>query len=157
MDQSIAYYTGRFVGIPLLIALAVFIVRRIKTSTFDHLFDVVERKEKVLFFSIITAYFLTFATLSVLRYLSLHSTLLDLGIYDNKIWRIARFGEFSYCIDGHLRPIIILFAPLYMLLASPVVILVIQTAMITLGESVSPVARIALLPIIGKTTKGMPM
>ena len=133
MDKPITFYLGEFVIIPFLLAIVIWIIYRQKERQFHHLFDYLERKGQILFFSVIFGYFFVFELLSILRYLSLHSTLLDLGIYDNKVWRIARFGEFSYSIDGHLRAIIILFAPLYLIVSSPVVLLTIQTLMLTLG------------------------
>ena len=82
---------------------------------------------------VVLAYFVVFSALSVLRYLSLHSTLFDLGIYDNRVWRIAHLGELAYAVNGHFCPILVLLAPLYWMVNSPVVLLVVQTGAIAFG------------------------
>ncbi len=133
MDKSVTFYLVVFVFIPFLLALVTFIVCGQKRNYFDYLFDTLEKKGWILFITITLGYFLIFELLSILRYLSLHTTLLDLGLYDNKVFRIARFGELSCSIDGHLRATIILFAPLYLIVSSPIVLLTIQTFMLTLG------------------------
>ncbi|MCK5186970.1 MAG: hypothetical protein KAR43_07510, partial [Deltaproteobacteria bacterium] len=84
MDKSTTFYLGEFVAIPFLLAIVILIVYRQKGSQFAHLFDYLEKKWQIIFLSIIIGYFFVFELLSILRYLSLHSTLLDLGIYDNK-------------------------------------------------------------------------
>lgn len=76
------------------------------------------------------AYFAIFSVLAVLRYLSLHSTVLDLAVYDNGVWRIAYLGEVGTTAIGHLSPILVLFAPLYWIVDSPVGLLVAQAAAI---------------------------
>ena len=133
MDKSITFYLVEFVVIPSLLVMLIYIVYGRKERQFHSIFEYIEGKSGNLFLSIIIGYSFILELLSLLRYLSLHSTLLDLGIYDNRVWRIAQYGEFNYSVDGHLRPIIILFAPLYFIVSSPVVILTIQTFMLTLG------------------------
>ncbi|MCK5118668.1 MAG: DUF2079 domain-containing protein, partial [Candidatus Latescibacteria bacterium] len=82
---------------------------------------------------VVLGYFVVFSALSVLRYLSLHSTFFDLGIYDNRVWRIACLGELEYAVNLHFCPILVLFAPLYWVVNSPVALLVVQTGAIAFG------------------------
>jgi uncharacterized membrane protein len=133
MDKPVTFYLIVFVLVPFLIALATYIACGHKRNYCDWIFDILERKGWKLFITITLCYFFLFELLSILRYLSLHTTLLDLGLYDNKVWRIAHYGQLSASIDGHLRPIIILFAPLYLIVSSPMILLTIQTFMLTLG------------------------
>ena len=82
------------------------------------------------------AFLVYLSTLAVLRYTSLHTTVFDMGTYDNKIWRIsvapltAIPSEVSL---GHFQPILIFHALIYKILASPVIIQFLQAAAVISG------------------------
>src|SRR3990167_8103915 len=88
-------------------------------------------------------YFLLFSYLSITKHLSLHSTYLDLGLESQIVWNTSqgRFLETSFGPQGslisalsfHVSPISALLSPLYWIWADPIVLLLLQTFVLSLG------------------------
>jgi len=74
-----------------------------------------------------------FGTMSILRYLSFHSGVLDFGVFDHAVWNIAKEGNFRYLAFGHFEPILIVYALFYKLYSSGMILLIAQTAVIALS------------------------
>lgn len=70
--------------------------------------------------------------MSVLRYLSFNTYFFDLGIFDHTVYQILK-GNFAPVFWGHFMPVLLFFAPIYMIVPSAVVLLVVQTLIISLG------------------------
>ncbi|WP_347275135.1 DUF2079 domain-containing protein [Candidatus Kuenenia sp.] len=83
---------------------------------------------------ITTTYTVIFGSLSCLRYISLHSTIADLGFYENRIWQIAHNGKFEYLINGHFSPILLIHALIYKVIPSTITLLILQTVTIALAS-----------------------
>ncbi len=87
------------------------------------------------FFWIVTgAYLCIFGSMSCLRYISLHSTIADLGFYENRIWQIAHNYRFEHLINGHFSPILFIHAIIYRFIPSTLTLLILQTVTITLAS-----------------------
>ena len=87
-------------------------------------------------FAVSLAFFLCFSALAILRYTSLHTTAVDMGTYDNRIWRIstARLSAVpKELATGHFQPLLIFYALIYKLSDSPVVLQFLQSAAIISG------------------------
>lgn len=92
---------------------------------------------------LIVIYFLVFSSLSILKHLSLHSTYLDLGLESQVVWNTTqgRFLEASFGPSGelisalsfHVSPISLFLAPFYWLFSDPIVLLIAQTLVLSLG------------------------
>ena len=81
-------------------------------------------------------FFICFSALAVLRYTSLHTSVFDMGLYDKKIWQIsvAPLVDIPYKITfGHFQPILIFYSLIYKIIDSPVIIQVLQAAVMTSG------------------------
>lgn len=72
-----------------------------------------------------------FFSFSLLRYLTWHSAILDLGVYDHKTWLISTQASWAQAwrasVSDHFQPILLLYALLYSLYPSPVVLLLCQS------------------------------
>ncbi|MCF6149647.1 MAG: DUF2079 domain-containing protein [Candidatus Kuenenia sp.] len=91
------------------------------------------RSQKILW--IITgSYLFIFGSMSCLRYLSYHSTIADLGFYENRIWQIAFNYRFEYLINGHFSPIFLIHACFYKVFPSALTLLILQTVTIALSS-----------------------
>ena len=88
-------------------------------------------------------YFLLFSYLSITRHLSLHSTYLDLGLESQIVWNTSqgRFLETSFGQEGrlisalsfHVSPVSLLLSPFYWIKPDPIVLLLLQTFVLSLG------------------------
>lgn len=97
------------------------------------------KKETKIIMAAVAAYFIIFAALSILKHESFNSTAFDLGIFDQNIWMFS-IGENSintvngfYPFADHIQPILYAVALLYKLAASPLLLLILQAAAISLG------------------------
>ncbi len=87
----------------------------------------------------VAIYFAVFATLSILRHESFHSTAFDLGIFDQNIWMFSNLQNSVNTVNGfypfadHIQPILFITAAIYRLAASPATLLALQAALISLG------------------------
>lgn len=88
-----------------------------------------------------------FGFLSLLRYITRHSAIFDLGIYDQKVWLIAQQPSWAQAwrtsVSGHFQPVLLLYAGLYQLWPSPVVLLICQS--LTIASGVIPLYLLAVL------------
>jgi len=71
--------------------------------------------------------------MSCLRYISFHSTIADLGFYENKIWQIAHNYKFEYLFVGHFSPMLLIHAFTYQCISSTVTLLILQLTTIALA------------------------
>lgn len=108
----------------------------------------------ILLVGAVLAYVTLFSVLSVLRFNAFHATTFDLGIMAQVTWNTAYGRWFETSIDraanteligsylgNHVRPILLLLAPLYRLWPDPRLLLVLQS--VALGLAVFPLYRIA--------------
>lgn len=79
-------------------------------------------------------YTVIFGSMSCLRYLSFHSTIADLGFYENRIWQIAYNYRFEYLINGHFSPIFFIHASFYKIFPSALTLLILQTVTIAISS-----------------------
>ena len=84
---------------------------------------------------VIAIYGAVFGVMSILRYLSIHNTVVDFGSFDHVLWNIAKKGDFKYIGlgYGHFSPILIVYALFYKLCSSGMILLITQTAAIGLS------------------------
>jgi uncharacterized membrane protein len=105
----------------------------LKRSFFSPDNDLDTTRSQKLFWIITGAYLFIFGSMSCLRYISLHSTIADLGFYENRIWQIAHNGNFEYLINGHFSPILFIHALIYKVIPSTLTLLILQTVTIALA------------------------
>ena len=85
------------------------------------------------------AYFVIFSALSILKHESFNSTAFDLGIFDQNVWMFSQGQSFINTVNGfypfadHVQPILYAVALLYKLAATPVLLLILQAAAVSLG------------------------
>lgn len=84
---------------------------------------------------VIAIYGAVFGVMSVSRYFSLHNMVYDFGVFDRAVWNIATQADFRYIGlgYGHFSPILIVYALLYKLYSSGVILLIAQTTAICLS------------------------
>ena len=137
------YATAIYIVFPIALSVVVSIVlikffpHFIKKRTLRS-----ERKSSSYFLWLAIALYCTiFGTMSILRYLSFHSSIWDLGAFDHHIWNIAKLGDLKYLAFGHFNPVLGVYALFYRLFPSGIVLLVAQT--LTIGLSAVPLYYIA--------------
>ena len=89
----------------------------------------------------VVAYFLTFATLTVLAHEAYRTTAFDLGSMDQAIWNTLHGRFFRATVQpgveirlvGHVEPILLPISLLYLIYSDPKVLLVLQSAVVALG------------------------
>lgn len=122
---------------PLLVgsaALALFIALKVLSFPKKIRFSVSRR---ALWMTILLG-FIVLSSLSILKHYSFYSTGVDLGIYDQAIYGYSQ-GKLYYSImrfpllGMHVEPILFLFVPLYWISASPVWLLLAQSAALSLS------------------------
>lgn len=99
-------------------------------------------------------YTVVFGALSITRYNTFHASTFDLGIMSQVVWNISRGRWFETSIDratnstlignylgNHVRPLLLLLAPLYRLWPDPRSLLVVQA--VALGAAAFPLYQIA--------------
>jgi len=106
-----------------------------------------ERKDWLAVGLIAVSYTAIFTIMSCLKHATFHSSIYDLGLFDQVIWNTAhgRFFEssvkgFNYLGD-HFSPFLVLMAPLYWIREDVRLLLFVQTALV--AASVFPFAAIA--------------
>jgi len=95
---------------------------------------------------LVLIYAATFGALSILKHDTFHSYTLDLGIMSQVVWNTAHGRPFETSLDrplnaelvgsylgNHVRPVLLLLAPLYRLWPDPCLLLVLQSAALGLG------------------------
>lgn len=81
-------------------------------------------------------FLLCFSLLAILRYTTLHTSVLDMGSYDHKIWNISVASGASIFYKsaiGHFQPILIFYGLTYRIYDSPIIIQILQAAAIVSG------------------------
>jgi uncharacterized membrane protein len=100
------------------------------------------RTSEIVLWVVIVAFMVTFALLSVRRYLALASNGMDLGNVNQALWNTAHGNLLAFTnmapvqnrLALHVEPILLLFVPLYWLgLGGPVSLLICQAAVVGLG------------------------
>ncbi len=136
------YAVGGYVVFPIILSL---VTALIILKFFPHFLkrDKDRRVRSYYLWIVIAIYGTVFGVMSVLRYFSIHNTLVDFGSFDNIIWNIAKRGDFKYIGlgYGHFSPALLVYAPFYKLYSSGVILLIAQTAAI--GLSAVPLYYIA--------------
>jgi len=136
------YAIGVYVVIPLLISVtASIILFKFFFRSSSQGKNAQEKFPSFFLWVAIIIYCSIFGTMSILRYLSFHTTFFDLGIYDHAIWNIAKRGDLSYLYWGHFRPIVGIYSFFYRLFPSAITLLVLQT--LAIGLSAVPLYYIA--------------
>ncbi|HEV2035653.1 MAG TPA: DUF2079 domain-containing protein [Candidatus Dormibacteraeota bacterium] len=106
--------------------------------------EVLLRHQGWIAFGMAAAYFLTYATLSVLRHESYHSRGLDIGLFDQVFWNTIQGRPLESTISqglpvphsmlgDHFSPIFFLLVPFYFAFPHPETLLVLQTLAFALG------------------------
>lgn len=133
---------GVYVVLPLLISVTASIILFKFFFRFSSQGENAQEKFPSFFLWVaIIVYCSVFGTMSILRYLSFHTSFFDLGIYDHAIWNIAKRGDLSYLYWGHFRPIVGIYSFFYRLFPSAITLLVLQT--LAIGFSAVPLYYIA--------------
>ncbi len=101
--------------------------------------------------AIVTAsaiYFVAFSLLTCLRYLSMTPAAMDLGVFENALWRISH-GELARLLESytHTMPILVFPALVYRLFPHPFTMLILQSGALALaGYLAFRLARVHLKP-----------
>lgn len=74
-----------------------------------------------------------FGVMSLLRYLSIHNTVVDFGSFDCSLWNIVQRNEFGYLAYGHFSPALLVYALFYKLYSSGMILFIAQTIAICLS------------------------
>ena len=96
-------------------------------------------KQNKLLAAAVLAYFVIFTTLSVLKHESFHSTAFDMGVFVQNVWMMSQGRMGINTVNGfiafadHVQPILFIPAMLYRLFPSPILLIVLQVLMISLG------------------------
>jgi uncharacterized membrane protein len=88
-----------------------------------------ERHSSRIILTISCIFFFLLSSLAVLRYITFHTTVFDMGTYDKKIWEIsvAPLSAIPYEVArGHFQPILIIYGLIYKIFGSPVIIQLLQ-------------------------------
>lgn len=72
--------------------------------------------------------------LPLLRVYNLNATMLDLGIYDNFSWRVAKYWEILHTMRGHFRPVTIIYGIFYKIFLSPYILVFLQWSAIFISS-----------------------
>jgi len=81
------------------------------------------------------------AILHALRIASFHATYWDLGVFDHTLWRMAHRGEWRLALEGHVSPILWLYALAYAALPSASLLMALQSFGLAIGAL--PLFRLA--------------
>ncbi|MBI4683836.1 MAG: DUF2079 domain-containing protein [Nitrospirae bacterium] len=99
--------------------------------------DFLSRKSLGIVIASSAVFTIFFSAVLILRYTSFHTSVYELGGYDNKIWRISEELSLGKSLivaaTGHFQPILILHGLLYKINNSPVVILIVQVLTVVSG------------------------
>ncbi|HBA27797.1 MAG TPA: hypothetical protein DCY98_10510 [Nitrospinae bacterium] len=99
-------------------------------------FSFVDKHLKTIIFAATCAFLIGFSIFAVLRYTSLHTSVLDMGTYDRKIWNISVASGAAVLYESavvHFQPILILYGLLYKVYDSPVIIQILQAVVTVSG------------------------
>jgi uncharacterized membrane protein len=129
----------------------------VRSRWYPLLVDRLARHEGRIAFALVAGYALLFGALSLIRHWSLHSTGLDLGVFDQVVWNTSqgRFMESTLSLDrctphsffgDHFSPILVALVPLYWIAPHPETLLVVQTVALALGAWPVYLLARALLP-----------
>ncbi len=96
---------------------------------------------RAILWAMVVAYFLTFATLTVLAHEAYRTTAFDLGSMDQAIWNTLHGRFFRATVQpgveirlvGHVEPILLPISLLYLIYSDPKALLVLQSAVVALG------------------------
>ncbi|OGF50837.1 MAG: hypothetical protein A2231_04075 [Candidatus Firestonebacteria bacterium RIFOXYA2_FULL_40_8] len=90
---------------------------------------------KIKQYSVLTVFFLIILlALSIFRYLNIHSTYFDLGIYENIIYRIAFHQEWGLLFSGHVYPILLAHSLIYRIFPFTETLLILQALTVAIGS-----------------------
>ncbi|MEK6645391.1 MAG: DUF2079 domain-containing protein [Candidatus Firestonebacteria bacterium] len=127
----------KYFYLPLLLFVVIAIFQKIfnKSNSVNHSLSSAEalQLQNKLFYILCALYIVIFGVLSILRYVSLHSTFCDMGIFENTIWKIAYNKDFYLISFGHFWPILLVYALIYKIFSSGITLLLLQTIAITVG------------------------
>ncbi|MCI4626647.1 MAG: DUF2079 domain-containing protein [Candidatus Magnetoovum sp. WYHC-5] len=146
--KDIALY--RYFVIPmigLVFALVVFLGILRKNWTLPESIQVFfNRHIYTILFIAIVAHTAFYSTILVLRYVTFHTSVIELGSYDHKIWNTAQLlpsvESLLVASKGHFQPILVFYAFWYKLFCNcPAIILILQV--VTVVSAVVPLSLIA--------------
>ena len=127
MNPSLSYSVGKY----LLLPSVIFVASLIFLSRVS--FPKKRNLSPLWLWLVIVTYGVTFGSMSILRYLSFHSSIFDLGLFDHSIWNIAYRGKFEYLASGHFSPVLLIYAYIYKVFPSPLILLLSQTLAISVS------------------------
>jgi len=80
-------------------------------------------------------FFVVLGVLAILKYISLHSSFFDLGIFLTLFYKISHYGEWWHLFVGHAQPLMLIYAAIYKVLPesfAPLVVIVLQAFFLAL-------------------------
>ena len=80
---------------------------------------------------LVVFYMVLFSIMALLRYHNMHSTFFDLGVYENKIWRIAFNKEYYLLFYGHASPVLLIHAVFYRIFPFTDTLILLQSFVVT--------------------------
>lgn len=138
------YFCIPLIGLSLGLTVSLAIIRK-ELSLPLGLVNFLEGNTRKIITTATVVFALFFSTVLVLRYSSFHTSVIELGVYDNKVWQTSSapsiFKSIITAATVHIQPLLILYALFYKIYASPIILLILQV--VTVTSSVIPLYLIA--------------
>lgn len=132
---AIRYFCIPLVG--LCIGLVVFLWASKIDIRLDRLKSFARRYNVHILLFLSAIFFLFFSSLSIIKYLTLHTCSGELGWYDNKVWNISQatslLDGLKVASTGYFQPILIVHGFLYKIWDSPIFLQFLQTGAVVSG------------------------
>ncbi|MBL7045409.1 MAG: DUF2079 domain-containing protein [Parcubacteria group bacterium] len=132
---AIRYFCIPLIG--LCIGSVVFLWIRKVDLKLDRLKSFARRYNMYILLFLSAMFFLIFSSLSILKYLTLHTCSGELGWYDNKVWKISQASSFLDALviasTDYFQPLLIVYGFLYKAWDSPIFLQFLQTGAVVFG------------------------
>jgi len=132
---AIRYFCIPLIG--LCIGSVVFLWVRKVDLKLDRLKSFARRYNMYILLFLSAMFFLFFSSVSILKYLTLHTCSGELGWYDNKVWNISQAASFLDALiaasTGYFQPLLIVYGFLYKAWDSPIFLQFLQTGAVASG------------------------
>jgi uncharacterized membrane protein len=93
-----------------------------------------KQNKRALFWRVFAIFIAILAlAMSLLRYYNLQASIFDLGVYDHLAWRFAAYNDWLPSVNGHFRPITLVYGLIYKLFPSPYILIFLQWLAIVLS------------------------
>src|SRR5712692_7934709 len=119
-------------------------VLRTQASVSVRITTLLDRYEGRLALALVLLYAVVFGSLALVRHWALHSTALDLGVFDQVLWNTVhgRFMESTLSLErcdphsfflDHFSPALLVIVPFYAIVPRPETLIFVQTVALALG------------------------